>query len=65
MTMGIKGNAEYDRKAICPRDCPNRKIGCHDANTCPSWAEHEKNKAEAYKKRRDGVLGNVPHRPKK
>lgn len=36
---------------VCPRDCPRRAIGCHNAATCPDWAEHE----ERTKKRRDEV----------
>lgn len=21
----------------CPKDCPNRKVGCHNVNTCEAW----------------------------
>ena len=34
------------------KDCPNRKVGCHNVETCSKWAEHEKKKEEAYKDRR-------------
>lgn len=39
----------------CPKDCPNRKVGCHNVKTCENWrkqveenrarlkAQHEKN----------------------
>ena len=34
------------------KDCPDRKVGCHNVETCSKWAEHEKKKEEAYKDRR-------------
>ena len=57
-------NAEYDKKAgpVCPRDCPKRKIGCHDASTCETWAEHERRKEIAYKQRRADVSGSIRHK---
>lgn len=33
-------------KGPCPKDCPNRAPGCHNAKTCKNWAEHEAKKAE-------------------
>jgi len=33
------------------KDCPNRKVGCHNAETCSKWAEHEKKKEKVYKER--------------
>ena len=32
------------------RDCPDRKVGCHNVETCSKWAEHEKKKEKIYKK---------------
>lgn len=57
-------NAEYDGKTqpVCPKDCPNRKVGCHDASTCDRWAEHERRKSEAYKERREKISGQIRHK---
>lgn len=31
----------------CPKDCKERKVGCHNAQTCERWAAHmEKKKAQ-------------------
>ena len=30
------------------KDCPNRKVGCHNVETCSKWAEHEKKKEQSY-----------------
>ena len=32
------------------KDCPNRKVGCHNVETYSVWAEHEKKKEKAYNK---------------
>ena len=57
-------NAEYDGKKgpICPKDCPKREVGCHDAGKCERWADHERKKTEAYRKRREGISGEVRHK---
>lgn len=29
----------------CPKDCPNRKVGCHNVETCENWRKQvEENK---------------------
>ena len=61
----LKRNAEYDPSATCPTNCPKRKVGCHNAETCERWAEHEKRKAEAYKKRKTKSLATINHRKHK
>lgn len=33
------------------KDCPNRRVGCHNVETCSKWAEHEKKKEKVYKER--------------
>ena len=33
-------------------NCPDRKIGCHNIETCSKWAEHEKKKEKSYHDRR-------------
>ena len=30
----------------CPKDCPNRCVGCHNEQTCEIWADHEAKKRE-------------------
>lgn len=35
----------------CCQNCPNRKVGCHNINTCSAWAKHEANKEKIYKER--------------
>lgn len=30
----------------CPKDCPSRKVGCHNVNTCEAWRRQvEENRA--------------------
>lgn len=57
-------NAEYDGKSdpVCPKNCVNRTVGCHNASKCERWAEHERRKAEAYKKRRAEIAGQIRHK---
>ena len=32
--------------ARCPKDCPNRRVDCHNVETCENWAKQvEENKA--------------------
>lgn len=31
-------NAPESGLPRCPKDCPQRKPGCHDADTCALWA---------------------------
>jgi len=38
-------------KSPC-KDCPGRKVGCHNVDTCPEWREYVKTNQEA-KARRD------------
>lgn len=33
------------------KNCPDRRVGCHNVVTCSKWAEHEKLKAELYSKK--------------
>lgn len=35
---------------IC-RDCPDRRVGCHNVDTCSKWAEHERKKKDEYDRR--------------
>lgn len=35
------------------KDCPNRRVGCHNVETCSFWAEHEKKKEKIYDKRKN------------
>lgn len=35
------------------KNCPDRKIGCHNVETCSYWAEHEKKKEKLYKTRKE------------
>lgn len=66
MGQSLNGKAEYDQKVICPPECPDRKVGCHNAETCKRWAEHEKRQKKCYAKRRAEYYGSVDHRaPKK
>lgn len=39
---------EYDDTC---KDCPDRKVGCHNIKTCAKWAEHEKKKEKTYARR--------------
>lgn len=32
----------------CCKNCPDRKVGCHDEATCSKWAEHETIKRSLY-----------------
>lgn len=27
-------------KSPCPKECPKRKVGCHNVETCENWAAH-------------------------
>lgn len=33
---------------VCPRECPKRAPGCHNAETCERWAAYEAKKRERY-----------------
>ena len=33
------------------KNCSDRRVGCHNVETCSFWAEHEKKKEEAYNER--------------
>ena len=35
----------------CPKDCPNRKVGCHNVKTCEHWRKQvEENRARLLKR---------------
>lgn len=35
------------------KNCPDRRVGCHNVKTCSFWAEHEKKKEKLYKVRKE------------
>lgn len=35
------------------KNCPDRRVGCHNVETCSYWAEHEKKKEALYKTRKE------------
>lgn len=37
----------------CPKDCPNRKVGCHNVKTCENWAKQVEENRERLAKRRE------------
>lgn len=43
--MAMPKNPQF-RQTACPKDCPRRKVGCHNVNTCPEWAEHVRRQQE-------------------
>lgn len=44
------------------KDCPNRRVGCHNAETCSYWAEHEKKKEIEYNRRlNESTLNAIEH----
>ena len=45
MGFGLKWFDEF-----C-KDCPDRKVCCHNTEICSKWVEHEKKKEEAYNER--------------
>lgn len=34
----------------CCYECPDRKPGCHNIETCEKWKKHEEDKKERYEK---------------
>ena len=48
-------NAPTNGVLRCPKDCPERKPGCHNPDTCDCWAkqqEHRKQERDARWNRR-------------
>lgn len=40
------------RKGPCPKDCPDRKVGCKNPATCEKWAAHEAESQRIYELRK-------------
>ena len=43
----------------CPKDCKERKVGCHDASVCERWAAHEEKKKA---QRKAAIMRGASHR---
>lgn len=40
------------REGPCPKECPERRVGCKNADTCEKWAAHEAEKKRIYELRK-------------
>ena len=60
---GVRFVGHY-KNQCCPNDCERRAPGCHNVKTCAFWAEHEKERMEAYRKRRmaAAIIGSPEYR---
>lgn len=41
----------FGGKSVCPPDCPKRRVGCHNVETCEKWAAHVEERRKEYERR--------------
>ena len=47
----------FGGKTVCAPDCPKRRVGCHNVETCEKWAEHVEKRRKEYERRKELAEG--------